>query len=108
MQLSECFRCLKAANKVLLPTESELKYYCRVFIQNMNDSHELERDCSTEEELFKLVEEVAEFIEDGAPFFIDILTKDCDYDFHDGKATIHWADPSLGKMMTVSLFVIIR
>ena len=96
---------LTAGNKALQDSGSRLVYYTRVSIQNPKCSYFQERDCGTEEEFFKLVEEVADSVYDDKNFYINILCKGCDWNFNDGKATIHWADPQIGKMMTVHLMI---
>lgn len=106
MQLGECFEMLKAGNKGIQNTNSKLSYFARVSIQNEKCQYFQTKDCYSEEDFFNLVKEVTDAIyEDEPTFYINILTKDCDWSFEDGKATIHWADPQIGKMITVHLMI---
>ena len=106
MQLGECFEMLKAGNKGIQNTNSKLCYFARVSIQNEKCQYFQTKDCYSEEDFFNLVKEVSDAVyEDEPTFYINILTKDCNWSFEDGKATIHWADPQIGKMITVHLMI---
>ena len=103
MHIGDCFEMLKAGNKGIQNTNSKLYYFTRVSIQNANCQYFQTKDCYSEEDFFSLVKEEADAVRDESTFYINLLTKDCDWSFDDGKATIHWADPNIGKMMTVHL-----
>ncbi len=106
MQLGECFEILKAGNKVIQETNSKLFYVARVSIINEKCQYFQTKDCYSEEDFFNLVKEVTDAIyEDEPTFYINILTKNCDWSFDDGKALIHWEDPNIGKIMTVHLML---
>lgn len=105
MQLGECFEILTNGNKAIRASDSKLVYYTRVSIQNTKCNYFIERDCGTEEEFLKVVREVAESVSDDGNFYVNILCKGCDWNFNDGKATVHWADPQIGKMITVHLMI---
>lgn len=106
MILSECFDAIKASNQAIKDTNVKLDFYTSTFIQNKNDCGTLVRYCQTEDEFLKYVREIAEDVKDDDPeFYINVLTKDCDFPFDDGKATIHYADPTIGKMITVRLML---
>lgn len=106
MQLGDCFEMLKAGNKGIQNTNSKLFYFARVSIQNEKCQYFQTKDCYSEEDFFSLVKEVSDAVyEDEPTFYINILTKNCDWSFEDGKATIHWADPQIGKMITVHLMI---
>ena len=106
MQLSDCFEMLKAGNKGIQNTGSKLFYFARVSIQNEKCQYVQTKDCYSKEDFFNLVKEVSDAVyEDEPTFYINILTNDCDWSFDDGKATIHYADPNIGKMITVHLIL---
>ena len=106
MHIGDCFEMLKTGNKGIQNTNSKLYYFARVSIQNKKIQYFQTKDCYSEEDFFSLVKEVSDAVwEDEPTFYINLLTKDCDWSFDDGKATIHWADPNIGKMMTVHLML---
>lgn len=105
MNIGDCFEMLKAGNKGIQNTDSKLFYFTRVTIQTEKCHYFQTKYCYSEEDFFNLVKEVADAVWDEPTFYINLLTKDCDVYFDDGKATIHWADPNIGKMMTVHMML---
>ena len=106
MQLSDCFEMLESGNKGIQNADAKLFYFIRVFIQNEKCQFFQTKDCYSEEDFFSLVKEVSDAVwEDEPTYYIDILTKNCDWSFDDGKATIHYADPKIGKIITVHLML---
>ena len=105
MNIGECFEMLTNGNKAIQASDSKLVYYTRVSIQNTISNFFIEKDCSTEEEFFNVVREVAESLNDDGNFYVNLLCKSCDWEFDDGKVTVHWADSQIGKMITVHLMM---
>lgn len=105
MQLNECFDTLKAGNQAIKDIDATLYYYSRVAIQNQGCYYFQEKNCQNIDDFYKLVDEVADAVRDEKDFYIDLLSKDCEWNFDDGKVTIHWADPKIGKLITVHLML---
>ena len=104
MELGKCFNTLNSLNMALktLQSDSRFVYVARVLIAN-DVSYTGRKECLTEEDLFDLIREVAEDACEDKNFFINVLTKESNFEFNDGKWRMHWENKESSKHIGVNL-----